>query len=324
MKVDKTKFIPSSTKVVKKRNDRSPLLKTSIITQSSKSFANYSSLQTHSCAKKLLESGSKKCLKVSSEEDKMIDVKTFDTAITSRAAQMEEVLRRIENNENKLSKEELSKQLKNTLKMFFTEIISLDPYFGLILSKIKTLNEELYEMNIQKLTKELKETEAINADLVKEVTQEKKKVKDIEQLNKSLITANESLKKEIAELRTKLFTVKNQLTEAVETQLPHDVLNEIDDLYNEAQYMRKVNASLNFKLRQAQTRENALVALIQNDKGEVDEILEKINKKCSCIIEVGKHKVKIPMLDLSRVNYGVSCEDSESSEHILNKELLSH
>eukprot|EP00826_Nyctotherus_ovalis_P049331 TRINITY_DN5951_c0_g1_i2.p1 TRINITY_DN5951_c0_g1~~TRINITY_DN5951_c0_g1_i2.p1 ORF type:complete len:218 (+),score=77.99 TRINITY_DN5951_c0_g1_i2:23-655(+) len=185
--------------------------------------------------------------------------------------------------------------------------------------------EELDERdaNIQQLSGELKNLKAVNTDLANEINKERKKTEEIEQLNKSLMAANESLRKELLDLRAKLFTAKNQLSEAIETKIPQDVLNEIEDLYNEAHYLRKVNASLYSKLKQAQTRENALVALAQ-DRKTADEILEKLNAKCNCTVEVGKRKVKIPVLDLSRVNCSVSSEESENSEYVQNKELLSH
>lgn len=302
----------------KKRNNKSPLLKTSTILQSSKSMTNCS-LPGRTYPKKLFDSRTKylsKDLRISSDNK--------EDSMTSRAAQMAEVLSRMETN-GKLSKEELGKQLRSTLKMFFAEIISLDPHFGVILGKIKAAYEELDErhVNVQQFYAELQNLKAANADLVNEINEERKKTEGIEHANKSLMVANESLRRELSDLRAKLFTAKNQLTEAIETKIPQDVLNEIEDLYNEAHYLRKVNASLYSKLKQAQTRENALVALAQ-DRKTADEILERLDAKCNCMVEVGRRRVKVPVLDLSRVNCSVSSEESENSEYVHNKQLLSH
>ena len=93
---------------------------------------------------------------------------------------------------------------------------------------------------------------------------------------------------------------------------------ELEHLYSENQFMRKLNTSLNSKLKKFKIKEKALIELVQVDKGFSGDILDQIDKKYSGIIEIGRKKVKIPILDLSRIEYDVSDDESENSKYNIN------
>ena len=238
---------------------------------------------------------------------------------------MKKILRKVEINSLNLSKEELSKQIKSTLKMFFEEIINIDPYFGPILKRIKESYNEVDEKDqlIQKLKEELRELRNSNLELNSNIKEIKEKMEKLTENNKSLTKNNNDLKVEIADIRSKLFDAKNKLAEAAENILSKDMLEEIEDLYNENQYMRKLNGSLNTKVKKLQLREEGLILLIQNDNKTVKEILDILDNRYTGMVEIGKGKLKIPILDLSKVNYDINSDESEEeNDNIVHNKVI--
>jgi len=234
-------------------------------------------------------------------------------SLCNRAKKMKETLDKLELT-NKLIPGLAFNQKKTLLLNFFQEIIDLEPHFGYILNKIKCLYEES--------TSKLATIESEKANLLKTNKQVNKKIIELEQLNKSLKLENDKLKNELVNTQAKVFKAKTEMTELMKVNISQKLVEELEELYKENKYLLQLTSSLKSALRKSQMREHALVALVQDKKEQINDILNQIDKKFNVIIEVGKNKVKVPKLDLSTIQCNISCESSEEKLQLENDNAM--
>jgi chromosome segregation ATPase len=227
----------------------------------------------------------------------MCRTKSRESIITNRVREMKEILGNIEKSIDNFTKERLAGKLLEVIKIFLIEISDTEQHFK--------LNDELEEK--EKLIESLKEEITI---LKKEAS---KKQGIAESLNQLLKSSNENLKRKIEELRLRLAETKNKLAQIIEVGLSEKVAEELDDLFRENQDLRQVMSSLNIDLKKSRAREKILLSVVK-EKGEMTKSLEdRLEKAQFGEIEIGKNKIKIPILDFSILQYSPSSDDSEES-----------
>jgi len=233
--------------------------------------------------------------------------RTRESVITNRVREMKEILSNIEKNIDNFSKEKLAGKLLEILKTFLIEISDTEQHFK--------HNDELEEKEklIESLKEEIITLKKFNTSLSESIKEANKKKGIVESLNQLLKSSNENLKKKTEELRLRLTEAKNKLAQIIEVGLSEKVAEELDELFKENQYLRQIMASFSIDLKKSRAREKILLSVVK-EKGEMTKSLEERLKEVQVgEIEVGKNKVKIPILDLSVLQYSPSSDGSEES-----------
>ena len=258
--------------------------------------------------------------------------KKFAFPASDIAKEMRETLNKLEKNEANLSKEIYTKKIKEALKGFFNDIIKLEPEFAYILQRIKYMYENSDIELLEKLAKEAKDTKAKNEELERSLAEVNKKTAALESANLAAKKANEKIEKEANEVRLKLFDARNKLAETLESGMAVKIAEEMEELQKENRRLVKLINALESDLRKAKSRENTLIALMQGkeeslqnndyDKEE-DDIRPLMERKANATIEVGKNKVKIPILDFTMIQPSISNDCEEGPEAVDGEVRLS-
>eukprot|EP00826_Nyctotherus_ovalis_P052502 TRINITY_DN6662_c0_g1_i3.p1 TRINITY_DN6662_c0_g1~~TRINITY_DN6662_c0_g1_i3.p1 ORF type:complete len:317 (+),score=120.35 TRINITY_DN6662_c0_g1_i3:1230-2180(+) len=246
------------------------------------------------------------------EDSTICRTKSRESVVSNRMREMKEILSNLEKSVDSLSKERLAHKLLKSLKDFLAEIADAEP-----IAFSKSKHDELEEK--QKLIETLKDEAAAlkksNATLNDELKDANKKQEIAESLNQLLKSSNDSLKKKVEELRVRLAETKNKLAQIIEVGLSEKVAEELDELFKENQYLRQVISSVNVDLKKFRARERILLSVVK-EKGEWTAALEtKLEEAQLGEVEVGRRKVKIPVLDLSMLQCSASSDDSEETPH---------
>lgn len=232
--------------------------------------------------------------------------------------------------QNELSKQykgqELKQKKEEMLRQQFADIINVDPFFGSILKQVKDCYEdavkesdkfmkEKYEMKIQAIQQEyeknkegLKKENEKNERLVKEILLKTKERDE----QAALI---ESQKQTIALLKKQNVDEKKHSSQEIKlTQEKAQKLEEeLNAIYQENEKLTIIVKQLYSGLKQSKMRENTLMGFLKGDERIPQIPKNKSHSIAPCkksigepsiplrIIEVGKNKVKIPVLDFSKL-----------------------
>eukprot|EP00826_Nyctotherus_ovalis_P023267 TRINITY_DN17894_c0_g1_i2.p1 TRINITY_DN17894_c0_g1~~TRINITY_DN17894_c0_g1_i2.p1 ORF type:complete len:249 (-),score=84.91 TRINITY_DN17894_c0_g1_i2:147-893(-) len=224
---------------------------------------------------------------------------------------MNEELSRLEKG---VAGEELNTRMNEMLKKYLVEIIDLDPHFKFILTKLKTSYDQLCEKasTADKLQSTIAALTATITKLNEEAQSLYTKQSALEKLNEQLELHSAQLKKELEAAQGKLAQAKSKFTQIMELGMSDKIVEEFEDLFNETQRLRQSLAVVKIGLKKSQARERFLLKILKENKlfdKEIERGLEEVEVN---IIEVGKSKVKIPLLNLSALE-GSESDESESS-----------
>lgn len=244
------------------------------------------------------------------EDSTLCRTKSRESVVSNRMREMKEVLSSLEKSVDSLSKERLARKLLKTLKDFLADISDTEPA-----AFNKNMHDELEEKQklIEALTNETTALQKSNAALNDELKDANKKQEIAESLNQLLKSSNDSLKRKVEELRVRLAETKNKLAQIIEVGLSEKVAEELDELFKENQYLRQVISSVNVDLRKFRARERILISVVREKGGWTEGLETRLEEAQLGEVEVGRNKVKVPVLDLSALHCCLSSDDSEQS-----------
>ena len=247
------------------------------------------------------------------EESTMSKSKPRESVITIREKEMIETINKLQRNSEDTSEEKLLLKVNNIFKSFLTEIIDLNPHFKVILNKLKISLDQI-DKRMNNLETELENMKNANKILNNKIKESEKKHSELEALNKLLSSSNENLKSEIEDLEIRLSETKDKFTQIIETGLSEKVSEELEELFNENQCLKKLSSSLKLDLKKAQIKEKILINSMKAHKIFSKEIEVQLEDVQSGQIEIGRKGVKIPLMDLSILDYSISSDESESNK----------
>ncbi len=210
------------------------------------------------------------------------------------------------------------KLVRATLRSFLAEIIGKETgAFAEILQCVKAEFDASCEetrnadKTVESLRHELASERDKNARIETRLRECEKQSLDAESQKSTIKT----LEKEASELRMRLFDAKNKLVEAVETGMTNKIADELEALYKENRRLRHRLKATQGDLGRSRIRESALVGLLQAPPRSSAKDFSTIRgEERNRSVEVGMRRVRIPVLDFTRVRRSVSSEEGEEEE----------
>eukprot|EP00826_Nyctotherus_ovalis_P057345 TRINITY_DN7835_c0_g5_i1.p1 TRINITY_DN7835_c0_g5~~TRINITY_DN7835_c0_g5_i1.p1 ORF type:complete len:271 (-),score=83.49 TRINITY_DN7835_c0_g5_i1:89-901(-) len=231
-----------------------------------------------------------------------------DSVIMSKAKDAKQKLDKIEI--ETLSEIELCSKGKEIIDKFFIDITQLNPDLGYIFNKVKANTDK----EIKAIKNECSELKNANEKYKETVKELKRKISNAEIASQQLKSSSELLKGENEELRGKFLDLKKKLAQIIEAGISNKISEEMEELFNESQYSRQLICTLKNNITRMQLREEFLLDLMKKHKVFSEEVMEQLQGIQPLSVEVGKNRVKVPMLDFSMVGASVSSEEQDNAQ----------
>ena len=220
-------------------------------------------------------------------------------------------LKGIERSKDKLRPEEISSKKFATINDTLNEIINNDHAFGEIL---KLLQSKLSELNTESTSVHKAQTDSLKSELDKAklaLANDNVRIETLNNEKAKLAKENGEKSAVIEKQKTSIQELKKQLNET--QNQAQDNINELSQnvgvLYKENKKLAGVVKKLFTELKKSKKREGVLSKLLKGDHQEEADAAEPMEeeeedkKKAlnKTMVEVGKKKVKIPVLDFSKL-----------------------
>eukprot|EP01022_Parablepharisma_sp_SALTPOND_P017315 TRINITY_DN2738_c0_g1_i1.p1 TRINITY_DN2738_c0_g1~~TRINITY_DN2738_c0_g1_i1.p1 ORF type:complete len:817 (+),score=54.78 TRINITY_DN2738_c0_g1_i1:2015-4465(+) len=229
------------------------------------------------------------------------------------AASLANNLKALEKNKEKCGELEMNSKKFTIINETLNGVIHADQVWGDVLKQVQT---KLQELHAENENKHKAEVEGMKMELEKaraELSKEKAQVEILNAEKNKLARENQEKSMALEKQKVGITDLRKQANEAQDikkqAQLKIRELSEdLTALYKENKKLAKVVKTIYTELQKSKKRERVLVKLLKNgnsesESAEVSEHKQEEKKKDleRKVVEVGKKKVKIPVLDFSRL-----------------------